>query len=137
MPDVIAIGVLPLSKRFDKKYVETIIKHPLSQLVWGSIPCCSAAGLYVIPPNTTMNGPKYMELIKEKPKRLSDRHDSGQCHRSKVTTEFLKKNKFSVLECPGNSPDLNPVKNLWIIMKDKVVYTRWEHEASHQASLGP
>ena len=28
--------------------------------------CRGAAGLYFIPPNTTMNGPKYVELLKEK-----------------------------------------------------------------------
>ena len=48
--------------------------------------------------------------------------DGAPCHRSKVATEFLKENKISVLEWPGNSSDLNPVENLWTDMKDKVAY---------------
>ena len=35
-------------------------------MIWGAMSCRGAAGLYFIPPNTTTNGPKYMELLKEK-----------------------------------------------------------------------
>ena len=48
--------------------------------------------------------------------------DRAHCYRSKVATEFLKKNKISVLEWPGNSPYLNPIENLWTIMKGKAAY---------------
>ncbi|KAI0222937.1 Glutamate carboxypeptidase 2 [Lamellibrachia satsuma] len=44
--------------------------------------------------------------------------DGAPCHQSKVATDFLK-NKISLLEWPENSPDLNPIDNLWTIMKDK------------------
>ena len=33
---------------------------------------------------------------------------------------FLKKNKISVVEWPGDIPDLNAIENLWTFMKDKV-----------------
>ena len=48
--------------------------------------------------------------------------DITPCHRSKVITEFLKKNNIYVLEWPGNSPDLNPIDNLLTVIKDKVAY---------------
>ena len=47
-------------------------------------------------------------------------HDGASCHRSKIVTEFLRKQKFKTLDWPGNSPDLNPIKNFWHLMKDKV-----------------
>ena len=112
----------PLGKCFDRKYIVATIKHPSSQMIWGALS-------YFIPPNTTMNGPKYVELFKEKLKLYMHVHgftifmqDRAHCQRSKVATEFLKKNKISELEWPGNNPDLHPVKNMWTIMKDKVAY---------------
>ena len=100
-------------------------------MIWDVMSCRGAAGLCFITPNTTMNGPKYVELIKEKLKL--DMHVHGctifrqnvaSCHPSKVATGFLKKNKISALEWPENSPGLNPIKNLWNVMKDKVAYKR-------------
>jgi len=31
--------------------------------------------------------------------------------------KFFKESKLSVLEWPGNSPDLNPIENLWTVIK--------------------
>ena len=104
------------------------MKHPPSKMIWG-VMCRGAAGLYFLPPNTTMNGPKYVELLKEKLNLHIDVHDctifvqnGASCHRSKVATDVLKKNKISVLEWPGIIPDLNPIENLWPVMKDNVAY---------------
>ena len=87
------------------------------------------AGLYLILPNTTINGPKYVKLLKEKlklhmhvPSCTIFMQDGTPLHQSKSVTDFLK-NKISVLEWAGNSPDINPIENLWI---------RW-HTSNYQA----
>nr|XP_036222535.1 uncharacterized protein LOC106622802 isoform X4 [Bactrocera oleae] len=46
--------------------------------------------------------------------------DSAPCHRSHKVKEFLEKNGIVQLEWPGNSPDLNPIDNLWAVVKKQV-----------------
>ena len=55
----------PLGKRFDKKCNVAARKHALSHMICGAMSCRGATGLYCIPLNTTVNGPNYMELLKE------------------------------------------------------------------------
>jgi transposase len=42
------------------------------------------------------------------------------CHTSKKCIAFLKENKASVMDWLGNSPDLDPLENLWSILKGKL-----------------
>ena len=46
--------------------------------------------------------------------------DGAPCHRSKIATQFLKSKKIQILDWLGNSPDSNPIENLWTILRDKV-----------------
>ena len=47
-------------------------------------------------------------------------HDVAPRHRSKAVKEFLEQENVQVLDWPGNSPDLNPIENLWKLIKAKV-----------------
>jgi len=47
-------------------------------------------------------------------------HDGAPCHCSKAVKQFAAENSLATLDCPGNSSDLNPVENLWAIVKIKV-----------------
>ena len=66
-----------------------------------------------------MNSRAYLQIIKRKVCReLSDLHpraifqqDSAPCHKAKRMTICFKKMRIPVLDWPGNSPDLNPIKN--------------------------
>ena len=103
------------------------MKHPPSQMIWCTISEHGVTGISFLPPGTTMNGPRYVKLLGEKLKIYMAVHnctifmqDGAPCHRSKVAKTFLGENRIKVLDWPGNSPDLNPIENLWTNMKNKV-----------------
>jgi transposase len=74
-----------------------------------------------------MKGEEYKEVLVDHLVPFMELHkvktfmqDGAPCHASKLVIESLKKEKFTVLEWPGNSPDFNPIENCWSFMKKKL-----------------
>ena len=96
-------------------------------MIWGAMPVNGTAALYFLPAGVTINGSRYVNLLREKLQLHMAvhqcsvfMHDGAPSHRSKVVQSFLDQQRINMLEWPGNSPDLNPIENLWSTMKRKV-----------------
>jgi hypothetical protein len=97
-------------------------------MVWGAISVHGTSRLHIV--EGTMNQAKYIEVMEKclKPQINEWFHDneyvfqqdSAPCHTGKMAMSWFRKNKINVLKWPGNSPDMNPIENLWEVLKNEI-----------------
>ena len=46
--------------------------------------------------------------------------DGAPCHTAKSIKSLFASQKIPLLDWPGNSPDLNPIENVWELLKREI-----------------
>jgi len=109
-------------------HVEQHVKHPEKKMFWG---CFSIEGPGTLKPVTgMMNAVAYIEVLERKLiPELADKFPNGDgvfqqdlapCHTAKKVAKFMTDNNIKTLPWPENSPDLNPIENLWALIKKRL-----------------
>jgi hypothetical protein len=97
-------------------------------MAWGCFSWKGRGGLEFLGRGEMMNGTRYRRLLDEKLELFMGLHsathflqDGAPCHRSKIVKEwFEERPNIKLIDWPGNSPDLNPIENVWAWMKQKL-----------------
>lgn len=112
--------------------IRQTVKHPTKIMIWGMISAKGPGRLHIV--EGMMNSTEYKKVLESKAiPQLQEwfpdgecifMHDGAPCHRSKVVNQYLTEKNVTVLDWPGNSPDMNPIENIWGVLKQRLACER-------------
>uniref|UniRef100_A0A6Q2XYW8 Tc1-like transposase DDE domain-containing protein n=1 Tax=Esox lucius TaxID=8010 RepID=A0A6Q2XYW8_ESOLU len=112
-------------------------------MVWGAMSSAGVGPLCFL--RSKVNAAVYQEVLEHFMLPAADQlyadadfifqQDLAPAHSAKATSTWFKDHGIPVLNWTANSPDLNPIENLWDIMKRKMRYARPNNAEELKATI--
>ncbi len=112
--------------------LKSSVKFPQSVMIWAAMSSAGVGPLCFL--KSTVNAAIYQDIFDHFMLPSADKlygdadfifqQDLAPAHTAKGTKSWFNDHGVTVLDWPANSPDLNPIENLWSIVKRKMRDTR-------------
>ncbi len=112
-------------------------------MVWGAMSSAGVGPLCFL--RSKVNTAVYQEVLEHFLLPAADQlygdadlifqQDLAPAHSAKATSTWFKDHGIPVINWPANTPDLNPIENLWGIVKRKMRYARLNNAEELKATI--
>lgn len=127
-----------------ERNIQKTVKHGGGNvMVWGCFAWSGVGNLVKI--EGIMTADVYIDILNENLEesvlktdlegRYTFQQDNDPKHKAKRTLAFFRSNRIKLLEWPAQSPDMNPIENLWGYLDGHVNKTNVTNKASYFAAL--